>query len=63
MNKKALGLILLIIAAGLAWYGYESSQSVSGKLSGVLGGGPTNRTLIFYGAAVVCGVLGIFKLK
>ena len=62
MNKKALGLILLVFAAGLAWYGYDISQSVGGKLNSALNGGPTNRALMFYAGAAVCAVLGGFKL-
>jgi high-affinity Fe2+/Pb2+ permease len=63
MNKKALGIILLIIAAGLAWYGYDISQSVGGKLNSAFNGGPSNRALMFYAGAAVCAVLGALKLK
>lgn len=60
--SKLSGIILLAIAAGLAWYGYDMSQAVASKVSSVLTGGPTDRVLMFYGGALVCAVLGIWRL-
>lgn len=62
MSKKLIGVILLLVAAGLAWYGYDMSQSVASKISGALTGGPTDRVLIFYGGAAVCALFGVVRL-
>ncbi len=62
MSKKLTGIILLAIAAGLAWYGYNSSQALASKISTALTGGPTDRVLMFYAGSAVCALFGIVKL-
>jgi len=62
MISKPIGILLLIIAAGLAWYGYDMSQAVASKISSALTGGPTDRVMMFYAGAAVCGLLGLWKL-
>ena len=59
---KLSGAVLLVIAAGLAWYGYDMSQAVASKISNALTGGPTDRVMMFYGGAAVCAVLGLWRL-
>lgn len=60
--NKLLGIVLLVIAAGLAWSGYEQSQAVASKISSALTGGPTDRVMYFYGGAAVCAALGLWRL-
>ena len=63
MSRRLTGVILLAIAAGLAWYGYDSSQALASKLSQVLTGGPTDRVLMFYAGAAVSALLGVVQLS
>lgn len=62
MQKKLNGIVLLVVAAGLAYFGYDMSQSVASKLSGAFTGGPTDRVLLMYAGAAICAVLGVWRL-
>lgn len=60
--KKLIGMITLGAAAGVAFWGYERSQSVSGKLSSALGGSLPGDVLIAYLVAAAMAVSGLWLL-
>lgn len=62
MIAKLSGVVLLIVAAGLAWYGHQASQALASQLSHVLNGGPSDRVLMFYGGAAICALAGLWRL-
>ena len=62
MNKKIIGLVLLIAGIGLLIWGYNISQSVSGQLSQTFSGSPGDKAMIMYIAGAICAAIGIFTL-
>ena len=59
---KIVGLVLLVIGAGLAIWGYQLSGSVGSQLTKAFSGSPTDRVMMMYigGAAGVAA--GLFLL-
>ncbi len=62
MNNKQLGIVLLVIGAGLIFWGFNISGSLEGKLTNALSGSPGNKAMILYIVGAVCAALGIFKI-
>lgn len=60
--KKLVGLITIGAAVGVAYWGYERSQSLSGRLSSAIGGSLPNDVLIAYGVAGAMVVSGLWLL-
>jgi hypothetical protein len=61
---KILGLILLIIGAGLALWAYQLSGSVASKLTQAVTGSDTDKVMTLYIAGAVSFVVGIiFMIK
>lgn len=60
--KKLIGAITIGAAIGVAFWGYERSQSFSGKLSSVLGGSLPNDVLIAYAVAAAMVASGLWLL-
>lgn len=59
MNKRIIGLVLLVVGVALAWWGYQESQTLSKTLESQLTGELDSRTMTFYIAGAVCIVLGL----
>ncbi|WP_115717274.1 DUF3185 family protein [Gallaecimonas mangrovi] len=59
MNKRIIGLVLLVVGVGLAWWGYQESQTLSKTVESQLTGQMDTRTMSFYIAGAVCAVLGL----
>jgi ABC-type branched-subunit amino acid transport system permease subunit len=60
MNQRAIGLIIAVVGAVLAWYGWQEHQSVGSQLSEMMTGSPTDRSLwmlIGGGVLVVVGLV------
>lgn len=62
MNKKQLGIILLVVGIVLVGWGYSISDSISGQLSSAFSGSPGDKAMILYIAGGICAAFGIFKL-
>ncbi|WP_406664623.1 DUF3185 family protein [Gallaecimonas sp. GXIMD1310] len=62
MNGKIIGLVLLIIGIGLAFWGYKESQTLNKEITAQLTGEMDSRTMTLYIAGAVCGVLGLIGL-
>ena len=62
MNNQALGVMLLVIAAGLVWWGYDITQSVRGQWIRAWGGSLPDKAMLLYLGGVACAVLGVFQL-
>jgi hypothetical protein len=62
MNRKLSGAVLLALAAGLAWWGYDESGSLGNRLSSTLTGDMNETVIILYIAAAICAVAGLFMI-
>ncbi|MYM64082.1 DUF3185 family protein [Pseudomaricurvus sp. HS19] len=63
MNAKLIGLILIIIGAALAIWGYNQYDAAGAQLSRAIGGdSPIEAWAAMVGGAI-CIVIGVFRLK
>jgi len=62
MNKKQIGIILLVIGIALIGWGYSIADSVGGQLSSAFSGSPGDKAMILYIVGGICTALGIFRL-
>jgi len=62
-NDKMIGIALLIVGAGLLFWGYDIYDSAGSQVSRAIGGeAPTKAYALLIGGAI-CAALGVFKLK
>ena len=61
-KNKLIGIILLIVGAGLAIWGYQLSGSVSSQLTKAISGSHTNKVMLMYIGGAVSAIAGIFML-
>ena len=62
MNKKQLGIILLVVGIALIGWGFSISDSIGGQLSSAFSGSPGDKAMILYIVGGICAAFGIFKL-
>ena len=64
-TNKIIALALLVVGVGLAYWGYQMSQSVSSQLTKSLTGSFSDKVMWHYVGSVVCIVAGaiLFKKK
>ncbi|AWL11178.1 hypothetical protein HMF8227_00682 [Saliniradius amylolyticus] len=63
MNKtviKVISLVLLVIGAGLIYWGYQQAGSVESQVSEALTGAKTDEVMQMYIGGAVCLVVGLF---
>jgi F0F1-type ATP synthase assembly protein I len=59
---KILGIALVVIGLSLAFWGYQSSGSVSSQISQAFTGSPTDKVMTFYTGGAVSLVVGLYLL-
>ncbi|NOR56905.1 MAG: DUF3185 family protein [Sulfurimonas sp.] len=59
-NIKFIGLALIIIGAGLMFWGYRMSDSVASQLTQAITGSDTDKVIAFYIAGVISMLAGLF---
>lgn len=57
---KLAGIVLIVVGAGLAIWGYQKSGGLSSQVSSALTGSPSDNVMLLYIGAGVCMALGIF---
>jgi H+/gluconate symporter-like permease len=62
LPKKTAGIVLIVIGAGLAFWGTQKSEGLKSQLSSVVTGSHSDNVMILYIAAAVCVVLGAYFL-
>ncbi|EDZ62683.1 hypothetical protein SMGD1_2628 [Sulfurimonas gotlandica GD1] len=62
-NVKFLGIALIVLGVGLAFYGYQMSGSMSSKLSVAITGSDTDRVIAFYAAGAISILAGLFFIR
>lgn len=58
-NAFLLGLVLLVVGAGLVWWGYNEAGSLGGRIGRALSGSPSDRVMAFYIGGAVSAIVGL----
>lgn len=59
---QVVGLVLLVAGAGLAYWGYQLSGSLSSQFTEAVSGAMPDAVMSRYIGGAVCGVVGFFLL-
>lgn len=62
MNNQAIGIIALIVGAGLLFWGYQESQSYGNQFSRALTNKFDTTTMVLFIAGAACCGFGAFSL-
>ena len=63
MNKKVIGIVLLVAGCALAFWGYDVYSSAGSKIGRALSGDTPIEAWIGMGGGAVCIILGILRIK
>jgi hypothetical protein len=55
--------VLVIVGAGLAWSGYELSQTLGNQIGQAFGGSASDGVVMRYVAGAVCAAAGVFLAR
>ena len=56
---KVLGIALIVLGAGLIFWGYQLSGSVAAQLTETVSGSMPDEVMVRYIGGAVCGVVGV----
>ena len=59
-TKKIAGIVLLVLGAGLAYWGYRLSGGLGSQLNQAFSGSPTDKVMMFYIGGAVSFAVGLF---
>jgi hypothetical protein len=59
-SMKLIGIVLVVVGLGLAFWAYQMSGSVGSQVSEAFTGSPTDRVMTFYIGGAVSLVVGLF---
>jgi len=57
---KVIGIILLVVGAGLALWGYQLSESIGSEITQAVTGSETDKVMTLYIAGAVSFVVGLY---
>lgn len=57
---KILGIALVVIGVGLAFWGYQQSEAVGSRISHAFTGSYSDKVMTFYISGAACFVVGLF---
>ena len=57
-----LGIMLLVVGIGMAYWGYQMSNSLGSQLNSAINGSPTDKVMMFYIGGAASFVVGLFLL-
>ncbi|PHS75289.1 MAG: hypothetical protein COB19_04050 [Porticoccus sp.] len=57
---KIIGIILLVVGAGLALWGYQLSESIGSEITQAVTGSETDKVMTLYIAGAVSFVVGLY---
>ncbi|WP_127559659.1 DUF3185 family protein [Saccharospirillum alexandrii] len=57
---KAIGIALLVLGAGLAFWGFQLSESVGSQVTELVTGSETDRVMMFYIGGAVSFAVGLY---
>jgi len=61
-SMQVIGLALLVVGAGLVFWGYQLSGSLNSQLTEAVSGSMPDEVMTRYIGGAVCGVVGFFLL-
>ena len=61
-TMKLISIVLLVLGAGLAVWGYQISGSFGSQLNSAINGAPTDKVMMLYIGAAVSFVIGLYLL-
>ncbi len=59
---RYIGIVLVVIGVGLAFWGYDMSDSLGSQLNETVTGSPTDKVMWLYIGGAACFVLGLVLL-
>ena len=59
-TMKIISLVLLVVGIGLAYWGYQMSDSLGSQLNTAINGSPTDKVMMFYIGGAVSFVIGLY---
>ena len=60
MVTRAIGLALIVIGVGLAYWGFEISETLTSQVTAKLSGATPDEVMYRYIGGAACGVAGLF---
>jgi hypothetical protein len=57
---RAIGLALIVVGVGLAYWGFEISETLTSQLTAKLSGSTPDEVMYRYIGGAACGVAGLF---
>ena len=57
---KPFAIVLLVLGAGLAFWGYQKSGGFQSQLSNVFTGSHSDNVMMLYIAGAACAIAGLF---
>lgn len=63
VSLRVLGLALLVAGIGLAFWGYQLSESVGSQLTEAVTGAESDKIMALYISGAISFVVGLFLIK
>ena len=63
-NRRIIGIVLAVVGAGLAFWGYRLSGGFGSQVTQAFTGSPADKVMMFYiggAASLVAGLFMLFK--
>ena len=60
LNKKLLGIALIVVGVGLLYWGYQKSEGFESQLTSTITGAQPDEVMLMYIAGAVCVAIGGF---
>jgi hypothetical protein len=60
LPNNLIGIIMLIVGGGLAYWGYQKSEGLQSQLSNAVTGAATDNVMLLYIGGAVCIAIGLF---
>jgi hypothetical protein len=58
--NRAIGLALVVVGIGLAWWGYQISETLTAQLATTFSGSLPDEVMYRYIGGAACGTAGLF---
>ena len=59
-NNKIIGIVLIVLGAGLAFWGYDISGGFGSRVTQALTGSPTDKVMMLYIGGAASFVVGLY---
>jgi hypothetical protein len=59
-QKRVVGVVLIVVASVVGFWGYQQSQTIASQLGGVLGNSMPKEVLLAYVASVLSMLTGLW---